>query len=238
MKRHSMLWLCALAPALAGAADGDCRVRHGGPPPRVVELFTSEGCSSCPRAEAWLNGLKGRTDVLPLAFHVGYWDHLGWTDRFASAEATQRQRQLAALDGRGVYTPQVRADGVDWRRWPALPAAPAADPGPRPTLTLARDGEGVSAQVDPLPGRTLAGYWVVLEDGHRSRVGAGENRGSTLHHDHVVRLYRPLPPWQGAQGLRSHLAVSRGVAEHPRRVAFVVVDAGSQRPLQALVLGC
>lgn len=233
------LLAAALSSPLALAA-GSCAVRQSGAPPTVVELYTSEGCSSCPPAETWLNGLRPRGDVLALAFHVNYWDHLGWPDRFASAEGTDRQRQLARLDGqRGVYTPQVRVAGQDWRRWPALPAS-ASVPGP--VLELARDGDGFVARVEaaaaPAKASSLAGYWVVLEDRHESRVRAGENAGTTLQHDHVVRLYRPVAAWAPDKPFSTRLSVSRGVDAHPRRVAFVVVDATSQRPLQAAVLGC
>jgi hypothetical protein len=225
-----------LASTTVTVAAPSCRVESGARAPQVVELYTSEGCSSCPPADQWLSSLKGRADLLPLAFHVNYWDRLGWTDRFASPEATARQAALARLDRSGVYTPQVRVDGRDWRTWPTLPPlAPASVP---PALTLVREADTVSAQVAAAPGRQLAGYWAVLEDGHVSAVKAGENSGTTLRHDHVVRLLQPVPAWAGGDGLRAQLAVSRGVPEHPRRVVFVVTDAATQRPLQALALGC
>jgi hypothetical protein len=78
----------------------------------------------------------------------------------------------------------------------------------------------------------------VTEDAHQSRVAAGENAGETLRHDHVVRLYKPLPAFAAAQGQRAELTVTRGVPEHPRRVIFVLTDAATQRPLQAVSLGC
>lgn len=233
--------LLALPPTLAAtaapASPPSCSARASGPPPVVVELYTSEGCSSCPPAEDWLNGLQGRRDVLALAFHITYWDRLGWPDRFASPEGTERQWQLARHDGaRGVYTPQVRVAGQDWRRWPQLPApAGAAGPG----VELSRNGDAVVARVDAQPGaQRRSGYWVVLEDRHESRVRAGENAGRTLRHDHVVRLYRPVSPWAGDQAYSSQLSVTPGVPAHPRRVAFVVVDDKSQRPVQAAVLNC
>ena len=236
LQRLTLAAMATTALHATAAQDGSCAVRAQGPGPTVVELYTSEGCSSCPPAEAWLNGLKARPDLLALAFHVSYWDYLGWPDRFASPEATERQRQLARLAGqRGGYTPQVRAAGADWQRWPSLP--PRAT-GPGPVLDLVRDGEGFVASVHAWPGGALAGYWAVLEDGHESRVRAGENAGTTLRHDHVVRLYRPVAAWPVGQAFSSRLAVSRGVDAHPRRVAFVVVDAAQQRPLQAAVLGC
>lgn len=228
----------AWAATPAGAAEAACQARSGPTPPIVVELYTSEGCSSCPPADRWLSSLKGRGDVLALGFHVSYWDYLGWPDRFASAEATDRQRRLARRDpAPSVYTPQVRADGRDWRRWPQLPGAAST---PAPALVLQRDGDAVTAEVAALPGSSarFAGYWTVIEDNHESRVRAGENSGETLRHDNVVRLVENVAPWSAAAGQRSRLAVSRGVPAHPRRVAFVVVDAATERPLQALALGC
>jgi hypothetical protein len=214
----------------------------------VVELFTSEGCSSCPPADAWLSTLKADAGVIALGFHVTYWDRLGWPDRFASPAFTQRQHEIAARGGASyVYTPQVVVDGRDWRGWPRLPAAAASpNAATAPHLRLKRDGEHVVAEVAAVtasasaakPAR-LAGYWAVVEDRHSSRVRAGENAGATLAHDHVVRAYQGVPAWDAARGLTARYPVSAGVAEHPRRVIFVVTEAeGAQRPLQALALGC
>jgi hypothetical protein len=176
--------------------------------------------------------------VLPLAFHVDYWDRLGWADRFAGREGTERQYRLAQRAGAAnVYTPQVIVDGRDWRGWPRLPptaSATAADP---PSLTLRRSGDELIAEVDPAPGRSrLSGYWAVLEDGHASRVGAGENAGETLRHDHVVRLYRPVDAWPAAAARPHALRVLTGDTAHPRRVVFVSTDPATLAPLQAAVL--
>ena len=228
----------AWPPPLFAAPAAACRAESGTRAPLVVELYTSEGCSSCPPADRWLSTLKGRPDVLALAFHVNYWDHLGWPDRFASPEMTARQRDLARLAGsRSVYTPQVVVQGRDWTAWPKLPDVPAAA---AIGLALTRDGERVTATVPATSGTPprLAGYWAVLEDQHQSRVRAGENAGETLRHDHVVRLYQPVPGWAAAQGGSAQLMVSAGLPAFPRRVAFVVTDAATQRPLQALALGC
>lgn len=225
----ALLWACG--PAVA------CSAEAGAMAPAVVELYTSEGCSSCPPADRWLSTLKGRPDVLPAAFHVNYWDHLGWQDRLATAEGTQRQRTLARTAGQpSVYTPQVRVNGVDQRAGAALPA-------PQPSavrMSLARQGNEVQVNVAALAvdARRFSGWWVVLEDDHVSRVRAGENAGQTLRHDHVVRLYQPVAAWPAAQGQKAALSVPTAAPGHPRRVAFVVVDAATQRPLQALALGC
>ena len=225
--------LIVAAPLLAAAAT-TCERTAGTRPPLVIELYTSEGCSSCPPADRWLSTLKGRDDLLPLAFHVGYWDRLGWADRFAMREGTERQYMLArALGATNVYTPQVVAQGRDWRRWPALPVN-AATAAPM-TLKLSREGERAVAEIGAAEGR-WSGYWALLEDGHRSRVASGENRGETLAHDHVVRLYRPVGEWSGAQ--RFELALPQVDAAHPRRIVFVITGAADLRPVQALSLGC
>jgi hypothetical protein len=234
----------ALACTLANAAAPLCQAHSAATAPTVVELYTSEGCSSCPPADQWLSTLKGRPGVLALAFHVNYWDKLGWPDRFATPESTARQWELARLAGSAqVYTPQVVVGGRDWRDWqdwrgrPRLPEASAPSPV---ALTLTREGDQVSATVAAAPNAParLSGYWAVLEDQHSSQVRAGENAGSTLRHDHVVRLYKPVPAWAAAQGSSTQLSVSRGDAAFPRRVVFVVTDAASARPLQAVALGC
>jgi len=241
-----MKWLVCLCAALPAAvwAGGTCNARSSATAPIVVELYTSEGCSSCPPADRWLSTLKGRPEVLALAFHVTYWDRLGWPDRFARPEFTQRQYALAQQAGRSnVYTPQVVVNGADWRRWPQLPAATAAataTDAAMPVLSLAREGDVVSLSVAPAAGLNArwAGHWVVLEDSHRSRVSAGENAGETLKHDHVVRHFQPVAAWPAGAGRKQQLRVSRGDANFPRRVAFIVVDAATQKPLQAVTLAC
>jgi hypothetical protein len=222
------------------AAPSACQAQSGATPPRVVELYTSEGCSSCPPADKWLSTLKGRSDVLALSFHVNYWDRLGWPDRFASTEFTQRQYAQAQREGRGgVYTPQVVVQGQDYRGWPKLPSASADTAAP--VVTLSREGDAVTATVQPVTGRTgaqLSAYWAVLEDGHQTAVRAGENAGEQLRHDHVVRLLKPVPAWAAGSGTATTLSVTRGDPAFPRRVVLVVTDGATLRPVQAVALGC
>jgi hypothetical protein len=233
---YLLLTGAVLAPA-AGAAEGQCSLHGTAQPPAVVELYTSEGCSSCPPADRWLSTLKGRSDVIALAFHVNYWDRLGWPDRFATPAITERQHQQAQSSGSSyVYTPQVLHNGRDWRHWSG--SAPARLPVSNVALTLTRDGNTVTASVGPGNDR-LAGYWAVLEDGHSSRVKAGENAGETLKHDHVVTLYQPVEAWAARDATKSlTLALPAASAGTARRVVFVVTEAASQRPVQALALGC
>ena len=230
----------ALAIPAALAQTASCQAQSTAVAPTVVELFTSEGCSSCPPADKWLSTLKGRSDVLALSFHVTYWDKLGWPDRFASREFTQRQYDQASREGHGqVYTPQVVVQGQDWRVWPKLPTAAANNAAP--VVTLARDGDSVRATVQPVAGRgdnTLGGYWAVVEDGHQTAVRAGENSGENLRHDHVVRLLKPLTPWAASAGLTSTFSVTRGEPAYPRRVIFVITDGRSSKPVQAVALAC
>ncbi len=181
--------------------------------------------------------------MLALSFHVTYWDRLGWTDRFAQAAFTERQRALMAPSGaRYVYTPQVVVNGRDAPRW----TLPKANDASALDLQLSRDGGTVSARISPRPGgavasRQLAGYWALLEDGHRSDVKAGENAGEKLRHDHVVRQYQPVAAWAADREQRLQWQLPRvqeSEAGLQRRVAFVVVNPETQKPVQALALGC
>jgi len=246
-------WACwagiaAVATVAGASADAAnalqaCSARSGLEVVPVVELYTSEGCNSCPPADRWLGSLKGRADVVALAFHVDYWDRLGWKDRFASAAFTQRQVEQQAVNGaRFPYTPQVVIDGQDRKDWPRARVATPSAASPV-SIVLARDGERVVAQVSaqtPAPAR-LAAYWAVTEFAHRTAVKAGENEGATLEHEFVVRDYQPVAAWPAQAGAAHSLSfVPRTAADpaHPRKVNLVVIDATSGRPLQALALGC
>ena len=223
-------------PVMAVAAEPACSVATGERLTPVIELYTSEGCSSCPPADRWLSTLKGQP-VVAQAFHVAYWDYIGWVDRFASPAHTVRQRQIAAANNlRNIYTPQRVRNGQDWRDF-AL-AASGAEPA-RATITLQRTAnpDSFEARVTPVdPTGAWSAYWTVTEHGHSSRVKAGENAGETLKHDFVVRQYTPVGTYQGAQSLRFSAVAAQ--PEHPRHVNLVVSDARSGKPLQAVSLGC
>ena len=236
-----LLALCSL-PIRAADQASSCHAASGPRQAQLVELYTSEGCSSCPPADRWLSTLKGRPDVLAAAFHVAYWDRLGWRDRFASAAFTARQSQQQRASGaRYVYTPQVLVNGRDWRSWPELPAAPIQPPVAH--IRLEREGETkVAVQVAATGSAppTLAAWWVLLEDGHESRVKAGENDGATLKHDHVVRSYAQREAWNAGDGpQRFAIAAPRlGEGGRPARLLFVVTDGSGGAPLQAVQLVC
>jgi hypothetical protein len=232
-----------LGPVVALAAQ-PCAAASAGAVAPVVELYTSEGCNSCPPADRWLSALKADPAVVALAFHVDYWDRLGWKDRFANPAFTARQAAQQASNGaRFSYTPQVVVDGRDRTDWARVDVAGVSRNTAAVALTLVRRGESFAADVTPLDGapRRLAAYWAVTEQGHVSAVRAGENAGATLHHDFVVREYQPVAAWTARPGTAQSLAfarASRPDASHPRSVDLVVVDAATGRPVQALKLGC
>jgi hypothetical protein len=218
-----------------------CQAQSPAKPLAVVELYTSEGCSSCPPADKWLSGLKGKDGVLALAFHVNYWDKLGWPDRFATPQITQRQHQLQRGSGAAyVYTPQVIVNGNDTPAWGNASVKPAAPTSVQ--IALVREGSTVKATVAGGAALTqLAGYWAILEDGHSTRVRAGENAGSTLLHDNVVAHYQPVAAWSAgaaAHPLAFEIPAAVANTTRPRRVVLVVTDGQGAKPLQATVLSC
>ncbi len=246
--RHAACGLALVAQAAgaagaAGTAVAACQARSGDRQALLIELYTSEGCNSCPPADRWLSGLVGRGDVLAAAFHVDYWDRLGWVDRFGSSRHTERQAQQQRSSGAGFsYTPQVLANGRDWRGAPSLPLLD------RPALVQVQaqrlDPRRVAVQIEPRPGapERLGLWWAWLEDGHVSVVRAGENQGVTLHHDHVVRQYGQLPAWaaRAGQAVTQQIEVAPQPSEsgHRARLLVVVTEATTGAPLQALQLGC
>jgi hypothetical protein len=225
--------------ASAFAAGPQCKADSPATLVPVIELYTSEGCSSCPPADRWLSGLKttaaaGRAVVQ--AFHVGYWDYIGWVDRFASPAHTQRQRQISAQNGlSNVYTPQLVRNGKDWRDYAR--AIEGGQPA-RARITLQKTADDAfEAFVTPGEGvAAWSAYWTVTEHGHSSKVKSGENAGELLQHDFVVRQYVPAGEYRGASRVTFRAVPAQ--AAHPRQVNLVVVEPKSGRPLQALSLSC
>jgi hypothetical protein len=204
----------------------------------VVELYTSEGCSSCPPADHWLSGLKDQVKgghAVVQAFHVGYWDYIGWVDRFATPAYTTRQRQVATWNHlSGIYTPQLVRNGKDWTDYAKTPASEPA----RARIELQKSADDAfEAVVTPAEGvAAWSAYWTVTESGHSSKVKAGENAGELLQHDFVVRQYVPAGEYHGAS--KVSLRTIAAQPAHPRQVNLVVFDPKSGKPLQALSLGC
>jgi hypothetical protein len=229
----------AASSVMASAAE-PCQARSGPTLTPVIELYTSEGCSSCPAADQWLSGLKqaaAQGRVVAQAFHVGYWDYIGWVDRFAAPAHTARQRQIAAANGlRSIYTPQLVRNGRDWRDYAAALPQRAEQAGVAIRLHETRP-DAFEAAVIPTAGvDSWSAYWTVTEHGHGSKVMAGENAGESLHHDFVVRQYVPAGQYRGEQRLQ--LRTIAADKAHPRQVNLVVFDPRSGKPLQALSLAC
>ena len=170
--------------------------------PVVVELFTSQGCSSCPPADAFLTDLAHqRHDVLPLAFHVTYWDYLGWKDPYSLDAATARQREYARHLGEdGVYTPQMVVDGakgfVGSSRAEGLSAIAGAARKQVP-VSVARDAGSLLIMVGAGVGKAQV-LLVGFDRTHETPVGRGENRGHTLLEFNVVRSLAPIGAWNGS----------------------------------------
>jgi hypothetical protein len=248
-RRTALFLLPAACLLLPAAGQADCTAASGPQRMPLLELYTSEGCSSCPPAERTLERLdaaKPRAgDWIPLALHVDYWDELGWTDPYALRMATERQRWFARLQGsRNVYTPQVLVDGTpasaDESDLRDTLAQAGHDPAAaRLQLSIDRQ-EGatrVHAQAQaPAQGR-LALHVAVAQNGLQSRVLRGENGGSTLRHAHVARAWQgPVPLQDGRAGLDWTLdAAQRAALDQGELVAFVQ-DQASGRVLQALRL--
>ncbi|MBW8760754.1 MAG: DUF1223 domain-containing protein, partial [Burkholderiales bacterium] len=141
MKTLFPLLLALTVPvAIAQPSCPAATAQSGAAVPRLVELYTSEGCSSCPPADRWLSSLKGQPGVIAAAFHVDYWNGLGWPDRFSRPAYTERQKQGVGVNGsRYAYTPQIVVNGRDWRGV-SLPAA-SAEPA-RVRLAWSRSATG------------------------------------------------------------------------------------------------
>ena len=205
MHRFLFLFLLVAVPMAGAAQSADIR----GPVSRaiLVELFTSEGCSSCPPAEKWVNGLEDRADlwsqVVPVAFHVDYWDYIGWPDRFATRGHSLRHQTYRDVGHiKNVYTPGLVVGGREWRGW-------FRDR----TLVLPSDVDVGSISVNVRDGRFEARFEPAVDvpeslELHVARlgfdfateVGAGENRGRTLTHDFVVVGWSRHPMNRGGEG--------------------------------------
>ncbi len=194
-------------------------------PLTIIELYTSQGCSSCPPADNLLGELAQRDDVLALSFHVDYWNYIGWTDPFASAQYTKRQRAYARyMDLRYIYTPQMVVNGA----FEASGLKPAviddfiasAKLLPQvPIMLKQRDNSEIEVSIQPwdaaqgsLAGQTFVVWAAVYDKKHSTSVKRGENTGHTINNYNVVRNFRKVGNWDGnahgftvsLQGLREN----------------------------------
>ena len=208
----------------------------------VVELFTSQGCSSCPPADAYLVKLALRGDVIVLSQHVDYWNYIGWTDPFSNAGGTERQKSYrASLGTQYVYTPQMVIDGAaeavgsDKDKVEARIAAARARP--HIALNVARAGEGrmvrIAAGQDLAKGATV--WQFDIDARHETRIARGENKGVTLINANVVRKAEKRGTYTGA-ALDIPIDMARLRAEGRSACVLVVQVADNGRIFGALLV--
>ncbi|MHC0053145.1 DUF1223 domain-containing protein [Actibacterium sp. D379-3] len=191
----SVIWL-----SLAGGASAQDAAA-----PVVVELFTSQGCSSCPPADELLAELARRDDVIALALHVDYWDYIGWKDQFADPSFTDRQKAYArAVGSRSIYTPQMVIGGAEHvvghrpMELAELIQTHRAQPAPV-TLTLVRDGARLrvtASALRPLP-RGMVLQLVRYIPEQTVQITRGENAGRTIRYSNIVTGWNPVAKWDG-----------------------------------------
>jgi len=255
MKSLLLAALLAAAPVQAM----QCTAQSPGTTTALVELYTSEGCDSCPPADRWLSSLEARgytpDRVVPIALHVDYWDYIGWKDPYARLAFAARQRKMASLARAAfVYTPQVLLQGRDFRAWQegseprsafaqAVASINARPARARISLLLdTRGGDAFEVQASAELEKTVAPgdialYLGAYENKLVSEVKAGENRGKTLPHDYVVL------EWAGPLEFQGHKLAARrrlpllpkAVPGHSGVVAFVQNRATGE-VLQAIML--
>lgn len=203
------------------------------PAPVVIELFTSEGCSSCPPANDYLRELSQRKNLLPLSFHVDYWDYIGWKDRFGDPAFAQRQRAYAAARGKSIiYTPQMVIAGaievVGSDRGAVESALKAADRRHAMyALGLAKDAHGgIHLSLPPADLSVPASLWLVTYSYRgASDIDAGENRGRRMITTNVVRTLRNVGVWDGTPDDRLITFDAAEIAARPDACAIIANEA-------------
>ena len=207
----------------------------------LLELYTSEGCSSCPPADRWISKLKDNErlwqEFIPLAFHVDYWDYIGWKDRFASRAYSQRQRRYEAEGSlRTVYTPGFVYNGQEWRNWFGLRSTKFPRGGEAGVLRAVLGGDEIRIAFAPSADerQELRVTVALLGVGLQTQVRAGENRGRTLLHDFVV-LGMSEKKLQQAESLYTTVLTLPESNIDAQRYALAVWVSGLERqaPLQA-----
>lgn len=207
----------------------------------LMELYTSEGCSSCPPAEAWLSKLKNAsglwTNFVPVAFHVAYWNHLGWRDKLSDEQFSARQQSYAELwSAENIYTPEFVLNGKEWNNWFGFRGAPStSEIKPGVLQVTSNDGRHWQATFNPLE-NNHADYEIsiaVLISDSGTDVKAGENAGRHLQHDFAALSLVTLP--LASQTNTGAFVIDTRTKGIPGRLALAVwvTRAGKLEPLQA-----
>lgn len=232
MRPAFLFFLLLLAGARCTRAEA-LQLRSGPARVALVELYTSEGCSSCPPAERWLGALRSAPGLwkqfVPVAFHVDYWNRLGWPDRFSTRANTQREYAYAAAwQSQSVYTPCFVRDGAEWHPETATPTGENTQAG---ILHVTYDGAVLQADFAPADRGNATAFAIhaaLLGGGIQSKVTAGENRGETLPHEFVA-----LALADGAPGTAIALPKKPVAGVTRFALAVWVTRPGELEPLQA-----
>ena len=231
------LLTAALAATLIAAPAISAEVRSG--PKAVLELFTSQGCSSCPQADAALSDLGKRSDLITLAYHVDYWDYIGWPDTFGTKANSDRQRAYAASWGSSrIYTPQLIVNGIDGvvgshekEVLGALDKAKLDLP-----VILSVRGDMLDVTVGPEAGGGNAMVWLVTFRDHAEvAIERGENAGKVMDYTQIVTSRQMLGMWDAAAGTHLKLPLSELMVDGSNGAAILVqTDKGG---LPGAILG-
>lgn len=225
MRRTMPALTVAAFSLLAGFAEAEQR-------PVVVELYTSQGCSSCPPADELLAALGDRDDVIPIALHVDYWDYIGWKDQFGNPAHADRQRTYASKAGRrSIYTPEMVINGsTDLVGAKPMKLAETismyAAEAPRMTLDIARKDGGVQINGTPPTGdlRAMDVHVLNIMPSHETEITKGENRGKTITYSNIARDWRVAGTWDGAAPLQM---TASDAGEGPVVVIVQEADGGA-----------
>ncbi len=240
-----MMKLFCLLGLLAGCAANAAPVQFQSSERQValLELYTSEGCSSCPPAEAWLSKLKSApglwSECVPVAFHVDYWNNLGWHDNLSSGQFSNRQREYAQVwSAENIYTPEFVLNGREWRNWFGFRGAPSASASRRGVLQVS-SADGKHWRLNFIPTDKAASNYEVtaalLVSEVSSDVKAGENAGRHLNHDFAVLSLITRPFTAQTNGLQGEFIIDANPRGITGRLALAVwvTRSGHLEPLQA-----
>lgn len=247
MRRISFMLISALllvghiAFAESNSVDYDFRFESGVAKVDLLELFTSEGCSSCPPADRWFSELKKDErlwkEFVPVAFHVDYWDYIGWKDRFASPEFSDRQRQYAVEGGaRVVYTPGMFRNGVDWTAWRkrGYSSDARSEPG-NLVVSIQDDVIAASFEAAQINDDSMTLNVALLGMNRITRVKAGENTGRILRHDFVALELHTEELDLSPNGYAGQLTMNSLDTTDPKTAIVAWISrSGTQAPVQAV----
>jgi hypothetical protein len=235
---------------ISTATAAECIARSKDKTIPLLELYTSEGCSSCPPADKWMSQIKHeKSKVTPLAFHVDYWDYIGWKDKFSKAEYSDRQRKTAAFGGAGfVYTPQFVFNGRDFKGWDnsrlnsAITKTQKLASRADLTLSAVNEPDGSitlkanAKSLEPAQTKNADVFVALYENGLVTQVKAGENNGRELIHDYVVRELFGAYQMNNLNVLNKSFNLGKAWQGKNAGAAIFVQDSSNGEIIQSLAL--